>query len=197
MENYLFKILLGGCVGYKRTEIMNRFTTGQSRSGTRIIIGVDFAVHSLVLPEKEGVVTLQIWDFGEEKQFRSLVPLFSRGASGAILYFDLLELETLFKLEEWIFLLRSQLKNIPILLCGTNCHELADQAGYPKNSIDARIQDFMHKHHLNGYFGISVKTGCNISKSFEQLTLLMVQQWSSFSYDLPDRIAPSLSNQIH
>ena len=126
MESYLFKILLGGCVGHKRTEIMNRFTTGQSHSDTRVIIGVDFAAHRVDLPENNASASLQILDFGEEKRFRTLFPCFCTGAAGAILFFDLMKPGTLYELEEWIQLIRSSTPEIPIMLCGTNYHLLGN-----------------------------------------------------------------------
>jgi GTPase SAR1 family protein len=168
---------MGGCVGHKRTEIMTKFTSGKTISDTRIIIGVDFAVHCIDLPENKGSAGLQIWDFGEEQRFRSLIPCFCQGAAGAILYFDLTKPETLYELEEWIYLIRSNTPDIPIMVCGTNYHLLENTGGLSKTF--EWIQDFIQAHQLSGYRGISVKTEYNVTESFDQLTALMVQYQKS------------------
>ncbi len=192
MENYLFKILLGGCVGHKRTEIMSSFTSGQSHSDTRVIIGVDFAVHCVDLPENEGTANLQIWDFGEEKRFRTLIPCFCQGASGAILYFNRQDPGTLIELEEWIAILREHTKSIPIILCGTNCGETQGQ----KIIDEDTIQEFLNRHNLKGFYEINVETGCNIDASFDYLTKLMVEQWPSLLLQNTTKITTQYTPQF-
>ncbi|MBN2155492.1 MAG: GTP-binding protein [Candidatus Lokiarchaeota archaeon] len=201
MENYLFKILLGGCVGRQRTEIMKQFTTGRFHPDTSFIIGVDFAVHFLDLPEKEGAVTLQIWDFGEEKRFRTLVSCFCQGAAGAMLFFDLHDQDTLYDLEEWIHLIRKYTHNIPIILCGVNCKETTKSE--QQSNLDELdrineedIHDFLNKHHFRGYYDIHMESGRNITESFEYLSALMVQQWPSSVLNQSTRIETLLPNQI-
>ena len=195
MENYLFKIILGGCVGHKRTEIMSRLTTGQSHSDTKVIIGVDFAVHKVDLPEKKACVNLQIWDFGEEQRFRTLVPCFCQGAAGALLFFDLMEPDTLFKLEDWIYQIRSTTPNIPIIVCGANYHQLDNPSEF--SLTFETIQEFILEHQLSGYRSVSVTTQHNIAESFEQLTTLMIEDWKSSRSLSPNypRIGTLLPNQ--
>jgi len=196
VENYLFKILLGGCVGHKRTEIISRFTTGQFHSTSRIIIGVDFAAHCLELPDKEGTVTLQIWDFDQEKRFRSLVPCFCQGAAGAMLFFDLYQSDTLFELSEWISIIRKHTNRIPIILCGTISYDTSINSN-PSHKLDEKeIQNFLIKHHLNEYLELNVETGCNVNESFEILSTLMVQQWSLLNFGTTDRITALLQPQL-
>ena len=189
MESYLFKILLGGGVGSTRTDIMRGFTSGKSNSGTRNIIGVDFAVHCVELPENEGKATLQIWDFGEEDRFRSLVPGFCQGASGAILYFDLQDSNGLQKLEEWISLIREYTKNIPILICGANCditNVISEEA----------IYKFVNKHSLKGNFMIDLENGCTIDDSFSHLAEIMVEQWPSIVLENTSQSTSLITNQF-
>jgi len=195
VENYLFKILLGGCVGHKRTEIMSQLTTGQSHSDTKIIIGVDFAVHKVDLPDNGAFANLQIWDFGEEERFRTLVPCFCQGAAGALLFFDLMEPDTLFKLEDWIHLIRSNTPNIPIIVCGANYHQLDNPTNFSV-TFDC-IQEFIQEHRLSGYRSISVTTEHNIAESFEQLTALMIEDWKSSNSSISNYslIETLLSNQ--
>lgn len=168
---------------------MSRYSTGQVHSGTRVIIGIDFAVHSVILPDNEGSINLQIWDFGEEQHFRPLIPCFCQGAAGAILYFDLQDPGSLSQLEGWISLFRNHTENIPIVLCGTNCDDTKEVS----NEI---VYDFLLRHDLKGYFKISVETGCNIDESFELLSTLMVEQWPNSVINSTARISTFIPNQI-
>ena len=115
---YLFKIILAGSGGCGKTTLLNRYTTGQFNSDTKMTIGVDFAVHYLELSEDKGAATLQIWDFGGEERFRTMLPSFCQGASGALLFFDLVRTHTFYELDEWINIIRRNTHNIPIILLG-------------------------------------------------------------------------------
>ena len=115
---YLFKIILAGSGGCGKTTLLNRYTTGQFNTDTKMTIGVDFAVHYLELNEDKGAATLQIWDFGGEERFRTMLPSFCQGASGALLFFDLARTHTFYELDEWINIIRRNTHDIPIIMLG-------------------------------------------------------------------------------
>ncbi|MCP4764090.1 MAG: GTP-binding protein [archaeon] len=173
-KKFLYKIIIAGSGGCGKTTLLNRFTTGNFTSGTKMTIGVDFAVHYLDLPE--GNITLQIWDFGGESRFRTMLPSFCLGASGCLLIFDLMRPTTFFELNEWIQILRDNTANIPILLLGSKY----DLITIPEDlSIEVEsIKKFIIEHKLSGYLNLSSKSGLNVKESFHKLTRLMMGEHS-------------------
>ncbi|MBD3351755.1 MAG: GTP-binding protein [Candidatus Lokiarchaeota archaeon] len=169
---FLFKIVLAGSGGCGKTSFVTRFTTGQFKIDTKMTIGVDFAVHYLNIPER-GTVTLQIWDFGGEERFRTMLPSFCLGASGCLLFFDLMRPNTFYELDEWIQIIRNNTKNASIILLGSKYDLLESPDDLAIKTQD--IIDFIKEKSINGYLNVSSKSGLNVKKAFEKLTRLMLK----------------------
>jgi small GTP-binding protein len=171
--NYLFKIILAGSGGCGKTTLLNRYTTGQFNSDTKMTIGVDFAVHYTDLGDDQSRATLQIWDFGGEERFRTMLPSFCQGASGALLFFDLVRTHTFYELDEWIHIIRNNTREIPIILLGAKYDLILRPSDL--NIDPQQIISFIKLNKIDGYLSISSKTGYNVNESFNQLTKLMVK----------------------
>jgi small GTP-binding protein len=169
---YLFKIILAGACEKERTAFLERYTTGQFNSDTKMTIGVDFAVHYQELPDNQGTANLQFWDFGGEKRYRTMVPAFCQGASGALLFFNLTDPQTFYDLKEWIEIIRRNTQNIPIILLGTKYHLIKRPSDI--NISSQEVMSFIRSNKINGYLNISTKTGLNVSESLIKLTELMI-----------------------
>jgi len=170
---YLFKIILAGSGGCGKTTLLNRFTTGQFSSDTKMTIGVDFAVHYLELREDRGTATLQIWDFGGEERFRTMLPSFCQGASGALLFFDLFRTHTFYELDEWISIIRRNTRDIPIILLGAKYDLIQNPSDL--NIDPQQVMSFIRYNKIRGYLSISSKTGYNVNESFDKITELMIK----------------------
>ena len=64
-------------------------------------------------------VRLQLWDFAGEERFRFLLPEYARGASGALLCYDITDYDTFAQIPEWLRIVRGSAGMIPIILVGT------------------------------------------------------------------------------
>jgi len=84
-----------------------------------------------------------------------------RGASGALLLFDLSESKSINTAEEWINSVRSEDKNLPIILVGTK-YDLVE----PDAINDNASIDLMFKNKLLANIKTSSKTGLNINYAF-------------------------------
>jgi len=172
-RTYLFKIILAGNGGCGKTTLLNRYTTGQFNLGTKMTIGVDFAVSSAPLPKGDGNATLQIWDFGGEQRFRTMLPSFCQGASGALIFFDLTRPFTFYGLGEWVEIIRRNTKDIPLILLGAK-YDLIEGPDLYMDIDTQEIFSFMKEHKIKGYLSVSSKTGLNVNESFENLTKQML-----------------------
>ena len=169
---YLFKLIIAGSGGSGKTTLLKRYTTGLFSGGTKMTIGVDFSVTQC--QTKFGPTTLQIWDFGGEERFRTMLPSFCLGASGCLMLFDPLRPETFHELDEWIQIVQNNTKGIPILLLSSK-QDLIDE-GHPFSVDLEDVDNFVKTHQLMGYLRVSSKSGMNVSESFSNISELMIQR---------------------
>ena len=172
-SKFLFKIILAGSGGCGKTTLLNRFTTGTFSQNTKMTIGVDFAVYYVDVPDK-GRATLQIWDFGGEERFRTMLPSFCLGAGGCLLFFDLMRPHTFYELLDWIKIIKDNTKNIPIILLGTK-YDLLTSPSDLGVSVD-EIVKLISTQSIQGYLNVSSKSGMNVKESFVKLTELMLSK---------------------
>lgn len=100
-----------------KTTLLHRFIKGEFLANIRTTIGVEFFVEDIII---DGIVyKLQLRDLGVEMQFRFILNSYISGASGALLMFDLTRIKTLYRIGEWVEMLRAEDPNLPILFIGT------------------------------------------------------------------------------
>lgn len=172
MSKFLFKLIIAGSGGSGKTTLLQRYTTGLFSGGTKMTIGVDFSVTSC--KTKHGDVTLQIWDFGGEERFRTMLPSFCLGASGCLMMFDPLRPATFHELEEWIQIVRNNTKEIPIILLSSKQDLIEEGHTFAIPKID--VDNFVQKHKLRGYMTVSSKTGLNVINSFAGIAEMMIEK---------------------
>jgi small GTP-binding protein len=73
-----FKVVILGASGVGKTCLGLRFVKDQFVTYTASTIGASFLVKELVFNNQK--VTLQIWDTAGQERFRSMAPLYYRGA---------------------------------------------------------------------------------------------------------------------
>mmetsp|Transcript_34728 Transcript_34728/g.87317 ORF Transcript_34728/g.87317 Transcript_34728/m.87317 type:complete len:112 (-) Transcript_34728:598-933(-) len=85
------------CVG--KTCIARRFVSGQCEMQTGSTIGASFLTKRLYVDDVK--MKLQIWDTAGQERFRSMVPMYYRGASAALLVYDVTEPESFESIKDW------------------------------------------------------------------------------------------------
>jgi small GTP-binding protein len=170
---YLFKLIIAGSGGSGKTTLLRRYTTGLFSGGTKMTIGVDFSVTTCTT-SSGAAVTLQIWDFGGEERFRTMLPSFCLGASGCLLLFDPLRPSTFHELNEWIKIVRNNTKNIPIILLSSK-QDLIDE-GHTFAIPMEDVNGFVEREGLKGYNKVSSKTGVYVAESFGEIAEMMIEK---------------------
>ncbi|MFX1536932.1 MAG: Rab family GTPase [Promethearchaeota archaeon] len=129
-EKYL-KIIVCGEGGIGKTTLLNTFQKGHF-SDASITLGLQ--PHVIRLNRGVKSLALQIWDLGGQKHFfdMGVYEKYCKGAHGAILCFDMSELETLEKIPQWLDLLPM---NIPKMLVGTKKDAGSDMRKLIDNKI--------------------------------------------------------------
>lgn len=110
-------------------------------------------------------VKLDIWDTAGQERFRSLTPMYFRGAVGGLVVYDVSSGDTFRRVRTWIADLRKARENIAIVLVGNKCDLPKEKRQVSREDGEALAEeeDLM-------FFECSAKTGENVTVVFEQLS---------------------------
>jgi small GTP-binding protein len=169
VQDVLFKICIFGDGGVGKTTLVNRYVTGVFHDGTHMTIGIEFHIKKLEIEGKK--VTLQIWDFAGEDQFRFLLPSYVKGASGGIFMYDITRESSLSNLPNWFEVFKEGVdKNIPIIMAGGKA-DLEFKRVIPKE-FGIEIAE---KNNFYAFTECSAKEGTNIEIIFKILARAMME----------------------
>jgi Ras-related protein Rab-2A len=117
---YLFKYIIIGDTGVGKSCLLLQFTDKRFRSDHDLTIGVEFGARLVTIDHKQ--IKLQIWDTAGQESFRSITRSYYRGASGALLVYDVSRRETFEHLGRWLEEARQNASaNMVIMLIGNKC----------------------------------------------------------------------------
>jgi len=168
-----YKVVILGASGVGKTCLGLRFVKDQFVNYTASTIGASFLVKELVINNQK--MTMQIWDTAGQERFRSMAPLYYRGAVAAILVFSVTDEGSFDKLKEWV---RELKINHPVdgplvLAIACNKSDLSEQravswetASQYAESIGAIIYD------------TSAKNNTGVSQLFHDVARRLVSQQS-------------------
>ena len=169
--DYLIKIIVVGDSGVGKNALTLQFSKSIYLKDYRMTIGVNFHIKTIPIETKDGPIKarLQLWDMGNQEQFRSLRPLYYHDSLGAVLVFDLTTPSSFEHLPQWIEEVRYHVKSeIPLIIVG-NKSDLVDQRQVSSKKINAFTKIF------NVYYmETSAKTDEGVDVCFYMLTRLIL-----------------------
>ena len=112
------KIVLLGATMVGKTTLVTRFTSGEFDPSIKSTIGACYA--SKVVSVDKETVKLQIWDTAGQEKFRTLVPMYFRGAKVAILTFSVIDSESRKEVEFWANSVKQSTSQAPKLFVVAN-----------------------------------------------------------------------------
>lgn len=114
------------------------------------------SIIKLTIETDENPITLQLWDTAGQEQFRSLVPLYFKNASTAVVVFSLDNIESFHNIEHWIQQIKSYAKaDIPILIVGNKLDIIQDESTFETATCWCESNNYPIVY-------VSAKTGENI-----------------------------------
>jgi len=156
------KVVILGHTGVGKTSLVNQYVRGQFTGNTTATIGAAFMKKTVLI--NSWSVILQIWDTAGQERFRSMAPMYYRGAHAAVLVFDVTAPDTLDKVGGWVEELQGHTNDESIIVLSANKCDLRnsgetcvspERAGAFAKSIGATV------------FETSAKTGRGIDDLFD------------------------------
>jgi len=161
-HDLLFKIVIIGNSGVGKTGLLGRWMKNKFE-GTSATISVEFSTKTFMVDGK--VVKVQMWDTAGQEQFRALTQSFYRNANGAILVYDVTNVESFRKLESWLKPVQEAAGNddVQIMLVGNKI----DQDMKRKVSTQQGLS--WAKENGLSFLETSALTGDNVHRAFQIL----------------------------
>jgi len=158
------KVVILGHTGVGKTSMVNQYVRGQFSGNTTATIGAAFMKKEVHI--NNYTITLQIWDTAGQERFRSMAPLYYRGAHAAILVFDVTVPETLDKVSGWVEELQGHANDDSVIVLAANKCDLRTN---PETCVSPEKAAAYAKTIGATVFETSAKTGRGIEDLFDHV----------------------------
>jgi len=184
--DYIAKVVNIGDSGCGKSSLTIRLCEGRFNPTHDVTIGVDFG--SRIIPVADGKkIKLQVWDTAGQESFRAITKSYFRGATGALLVYDITRRETFEHVQEWLEELREAADpHISIILVGNKSDIAAeDKAKRAVSEDEARA--WAERNGLKAYVETSAKTGEQVEQAFVDCAKEIYRNIVDGVYDLNDK----------
>ncbi|MHA1264942.1 MAG: Rab family GTPase [Candidatus Helarchaeota archaeon] len=169
---FRFKIVLVGEEAVGKTSLIIRYINNTFQENYIPTLGVNFMTKDIILDK---AVRLIIWDIGGQSTWKAKLPLYLKGADGALIVFDLTRPATLLAVEDWIEKINSIAgTNTPFIVIG-NKIDLVDHRRVKKQDVEKLLQPYNY----NLFLESSAKTGQNVEIIFQMIAQQLIKHLSS------------------
>merc|ERR1712232_692009 len=141
-----------------------------------LTIGVEFGARMINIEGKQ--IKLQIWDTAGQEAFRSITRSYYRGASGALMVYDISRRDTFNHLTRWLEEVRANANaNLAIMLIGNKCDLERREVSFEEGAEFAREHGLIFRE-------TSAKTAQNVEEAFMQTASKIYSNIQNDVYDL-------------
>ena len=136
-------------------------------------------------PQKH--MKLSLWDTAGQETYKSVTRSYFRGASGALLVFDLSRRQTFQHVTDWLNDLRQIAEpDIVVVLVG-NKADLTQQGNNKREVTREEAEEWARRNGVLEYVETSAKSGENVENAFMRVAERIYQNIQAGKYDLNDR----------
>ncbi|EDR24746.1 GTP-binding protein YPT31/YPT8, putative [Entamoeba dispar SAW760] len=153
------KLCIIGDSGVGKTCISSRLVDGTFKSDEKSTIGASFVTTNI---ENSKIV---IWDTAGQEKYRSMVGMYYRGASGAIIVYDITSRATFVDLDAWhADLMKTATDDIVLCIVGNK----SDLEASRQVSTDEGKEFASKKNAM--FYEVSAMNGKNVTELFTEIT---------------------------
>ncbi len=166
------KVVILGHTGVGNTCLVNAYAKGYFSGNTTTTIGAAY-LHRIVDVDRDYRVSMQIWDTAGQERFHSMLPMYYRGAFGAVLVYDVTDPASMDKLAEWVTELRNKASPDCVLAIAANKSDLVQDPSLA--CVPQEEAERFAATHGAVLFQTSAKTGKGVNSIFQDLAQKMLQ----------------------
>jgi len=114
------KVVLLGSSGVGKTAMTQRYANNTFVPRHTSTVGASFLTKTVIVDNVK--IKLQVWDTAGQERFKSLAPMYYRGASAAMLVYDITDWGSFLKAKEWVEELQTEInQDIVLAVVGNKC----------------------------------------------------------------------------
>jgi small GTP-binding protein len=152
-------------------------------------IGVSYAVKKLVSGDNK--ITLSILDTGGQEMFDYIRPFYYKGASGAIIVYDVTSKKSFNNLDRWFNNLYSQCNEVPIILVGNKTDLVDERVVSTEEGADFALQKSVI------FYETSAKTGQNVFDVMEELAKVILRDKQKIKVSAEKPVEAPKRKKVH
>lgn len=158
------KLVLLGNANAGKTSLVMRLVKDRFNVAQAATVGAAFTQHRVPVAEANEVIQFGIWDTAGSERYRSLTPMYYRGAQAAVIVYDMTSKESFEGAQTWLSELREQgMPNCAIALAANKADlEETRQVSTQEGQMYARQNEM-------AYFETSAKSTQNVARVFVEL----------------------------
>ena len=213
--DYIAKLVCIGDSGTGKSSLTTRLCQGFFSNTHDVTIGVEFG--SRILPvgppanaslainaptstassstsksQVQQKMKLSLWDTAGQETYKSITRSYFRGASGALLVFDISKRSTFESVTSWLHDLKQIAEEgIVVILVGNKldlANQCTDVEGGNKRSVTvAEAEEWCRREGAMRYVETSAKNGEGVERAFLEVAERIYQNVEAGKYDLNDR----------
>ncbi len=161
--DYLFKVVMIGDSGVGKSNLLLRYTKSDFNLESKTTIGVEFATKKVTTQDGKNIKA-QIWDTAGQERYRAITTAYYRGAVGALLVYDITNMNSFKNIAQWLKTLKQQADNNIIILLVGNKTDLRDKREVKKEEAAA----YAAEHQL-AFIETSALDCTNVDIAFERI----------------------------
>lgn len=213
--HYISKLVCIGDSGCGKSSLTVRLCEGRFSNTHDVTIGVEFGSTivpvgppantnlGISLPEptpgatgqknvEQKKMKLSLWDTAGQETYKSVTRSYFRGASGALLVFDITRRNTFESVTSWLSDLRQIAEEGIVVILVGNKADLANQStdvegGNKRAVTQQEAEEWCKREGIMRYVETSAKSGEGVERAFLEVAERIYQNIEAGKYDLNDR----------
>ncbi len=154
-----YKVVLLGDTSVGKSCLANRFVNDSFFEFQEPTIGAAFMTRNLEVGNYN--IRYEIWDTAGQERYRSLAPMYYRGAMAAVVVYDITQEDSFKGAKTWIHEIKKKGRNDCIIVLVGNKSDLEDKRKVQKEGV----YEYVHNEKIL-YFEASAKSGDNVEHIF-------------------------------
>jgi small GTP-binding protein len=159
--DFMLKIILLGDTGVGKTSLANSWLFDHFDSSFRPTVGASNAFKDIEINRRKE--TLSVWDTAGQEKFRSITPLYVRGARCAIVVVAANSTESFGSIPEWLNMLSSSQQEPISAILAVNKVDLVDDSD---ENVSTLIE--LYRKRFAAVFSVSALNGLNVDSLFRE-----------------------------